>query len=111
MTEIILNAEIGYVNKENNRRGKPKCLAREEAKLKGETYYFNGKSCIHGHLAPRCSNLRVSVPSPGPTSSTESPATTPALSQIDSSVTSSYSQCCPRDFFGATSFIALIVAS
>lgn len=68
MTEIILNATFDDLNKFNNRRGKPKCKAREEAKLKGETYYFNGKACIHGHITKRmtrtgycmeCQNTRV----------------------------------------------------
>lgn len=68
MTEIILTAEIGDINSNNNRRGKPRCKAREEAKQKGEIYYFNGKPCIHGHITKRrtktgycmeCQNTRV----------------------------------------------------
>ncbi len=68
MTEIILNADIGHISNANNRRGKPKCKAREEAKQKGEIYYFNGKPCVHGHIAKRrtrtgycmeCQNTRI----------------------------------------------------
>lgn len=53
MTEIILNASFDDLNKFNNRRGKPKCKSREEAKQNGEIYYFNGKPCVHGHIAKR----------------------------------------------------------
>lgn len=68
MSEIIQNIEFNDLNKFNNRRGKPKCKAREEAKAKGETYYFNGKACKHGHITKRvtrtgycleCQNTRV----------------------------------------------------
>jgi len=53
MTYEILNITFDDLNKNNNRRGKPKCKAREEAKAKGELYYFNGKPCIHGHITKR----------------------------------------------------------
>lgn len=67
MTEIIIGIET-ELNKFGNRRGKPKCKAREQAKLEGKKYYFNNKACIHGHIGKRvtrtgycleCQNTRV----------------------------------------------------